>query len=224
MTDGTENDHAPWHARWREGRIGFHQADGNPLLKAHLPALGLERGARLFLPLCGKTGDIPWLMDQGYAVAGAELSEIAVEALFAEMALTPEITRTGDLKRYSAPGIDIFAGDMFAMTPAMLGHVTAVYDRASLVALPRDVRARYAPFLVALSGGAPHLLIAFDYDASTVNGPPFPVPEAEIRAIYPEGTQVTALADTDARGGIKGVTPAREQVWHLVPQANGSSG
>ncbi len=189
-----------------------------------MPALGLAPGARIFLPLCGKTGDIPWLLSQGHAVAGAELSEIAVKALFDDLGITPIVQKTGDLNRYSADGIDIFAGDMFAMTPAMLGSVGAVYDRASLVALPADVRARYAPFLVRLTGGAPHLLIAFDYDASTVSGPPFPVPEAEIRGIYPPGTGITQLADTPATGGIKGVQPAREQVWLLAPQANGSAG
>ena len=37
----------------------------------------------------------------------------------------------------SAPGIDIFVGDIFKLTRGILGPVDAVYDRAALVALPR---------------------------------------------------------------------------------------
>ncbi|KNG94102.1 thiopurine S-methyltransferase [Pseudaestuariivita atlantica] len=212
------NDPTQWHDRWRDGRIGFHQPEGNPLLRRHLPALGLPRGARLFLPLCGKTGDIGWLMSQGFAVAGSELSRIAVDALFDDLGMEPEVADHGPLTRMSGPGVDIWVGDMFDLTPALLGPVDAVYDRAALVALPDDIRAVYAPHLAAITANAPHLLITFDYDASTVSGPPFPVWQDEISALYVETHDVALLEDAEAKGGIKGVTPAREQVWHLIPR------
>ncbi|MGZ8252407.1 MAG: thiopurine S-methyltransferase, partial [Methylophilaceae bacterium] len=66
-----------WHNKWQRGEIAFHQSDANPLLVAHFEALNLPKGSRVFLPLCGKTLDIAWLLAGGYRVVGAELSEIA---------------------------------------------------------------------------------------------------------------------------------------------------
>jgi hypothetical protein len=48
----------------------------------------------VFLPLCGKTLDIQWLLSRGYGVAGSELSKIAVEQLFSELGVEPNITVT----------------------------------------------------------------------------------------------------------------------------------
>ena len=67
-----------WHERWQANQIGFHKDDVNERLVEHLGALALPKGARVFVPLCGKTLDIGWLLGEGYAVTGAELSEIAV--------------------------------------------------------------------------------------------------------------------------------------------------
>src|SRR5436305_11277097 len=105
-----------WHGKWQRNEIGFHNAEAHPLLVAHFAALGLPKGSRVFLPLCGKTRDIHWLLANGYRVAGAELSRIAVEQLFAELGIAPQVEETGGLRRYSGQGIDIFAGDIFALS------------------------------------------------------------------------------------------------------------
>lgn len=131
-----------WHDKWDNNQIGFHQADGNPLLVKHFPALALQTGARVFVPLCGKTRDIAWLLAQGCRVVGAELSERAVQQLFAEMDVVPDVTEVGRLTRYTAEGIDVFVGDIFDLDKAVLGPIDAVFDRAALVALPQDMRVR----------------------------------------------------------------------------------
>jgi hypothetical protein len=51
----------------------------SPLLVPHFKALSLPEGGRVFLPLCGKTLDIHWLLTGGYRVSGAELRKIAIE-------------------------------------------------------------------------------------------------------------------------------------------------
>ena len=71
-----------WHERWASNRIAFHEGEANRLLVAYFDKLALSPNARVFVPLCGKTRDIAWLRDQGIRVAGAELSELAVAALF----------------------------------------------------------------------------------------------------------------------------------------------
>ncbi len=78
-----------WHKKWVEGDIGFHEQQGNPSLREHFGKLQMAAGARVFLPLCGKTRDIAWLLDEGYRVTGAELSELAIKALFEELGLVP---------------------------------------------------------------------------------------------------------------------------------------
>src|SRR5690606_2213611 len=92
-----------WHQKWQKGDIGFHEGRPNQFLATHFDALRLPPGARVFLPLCGKTRDIAWLLAQGCKVVGAELSEQAIGELFAELELQPVIARQGAFIHYSVP-------------------------------------------------------------------------------------------------------------------------
>jgi thiopurine S-methyltransferase len=204
-----------WHRKWALNEIGFHESTPNPLLVTHFAALSLAQGSRLFLPLCGKTRDIHWLLARGYRVSGVELSTLAVEQLFAELGLVPEIAAVGAMTRHSAPNIDIFAGDIFALTRGNLGPVDAVYDRAALIALPEPSRKRYAAHLMEMTGGAPQLLVTLDYDQGQIAGPPFSVDRAEIRRHYADDYEIAQLAGADVPGGLKGKVPASENVWLL---------
>lgn len=204
-----------WHAKWEKSEIGFHQDDFNPLLLDYLGALSLAPGSRVFVPLCGKTRDILWLLQSGYRVVGAELSRLAVEQLFAEMELVPAVTEAGPLTRFYAEDIDIYVGDIFELGAALLGQVDAVYDRAALVALPAAMRQRYADHLLAITGRARQLLIAYDYDQSLQNGPPFAVGADEVHSLYGQYFQPTLLASVEIVGGLRGKCPATEHVWLL---------
>jgi len=204
-----------WHQRWRENRIGFHQAAPNAMLQRHLGDLDLPASPRIFLPLCGKTRDIGWLMSQGCRVAGAELSRLAVDQLFADLGLDPEITEEGALTRVSAANIDIFVGDIFALTADQLGPVDASYDRAALVALPADLRARYAAHMARITAGAPQFLICFEYDQALMSGPPFSVDADEVARVYGAHYALTDHDAADVAGGLKGICPAIERVWLL---------
>jgi thiopurine S-methyltransferase len=195
-------------------QIGFHEGETNVMLRTHFRALGLNPGARILVPLCGKTRDIAWLLTQGHPVIGAELSRLAVEQLFAELGAEPTITDEGDLVRFSAEGVDILVGDVFDLTAESIGPVDAVYDRAALVALPQDMRTRYARHIHKIAKAAPQLLICFEYDQTLKVGPPFSVDAAEVERLY-EGLYAIALLDTgDLRGGVRG-TQALERVWAL---------
>src|SRR5215831_11061782 len=162
-----------WRQKWEQNEIAFHQSEVNPHLAAHFYKLSVAKGGRVFLPLCGKTLDIGWLLSQGYRVAGAELSRIAIEQLFMELGMQPEISGVGDVEQWSAYKIDIFVGDIFALSRQILGPVDAIYDRAALVALPENMRKRYAAHLTELTQKAPQLLISYEYDQRVMAGPPF---------------------------------------------------
>ena len=204
-----------WHKKWEKNEIGFHQSETNPILKTHFDALSLNKGSRIFVPLCGKTLDISWLLSKGYRIAGAELNQMAIEQLFAGLELTPNISNIANLKHYSAKNIDIFVGDLFDVSKTTLGPVDAVYDRAALVALPEELRKRYAAHLTQITDTAPQLLVSYRYDQSLMDGPPFSVSDEEVDRHYGDRYEITRLASIDLPGGIKGKCAATENVWHL---------
>jgi thiopurine S-methyltransferase len=204
-----------WHQKWEENDLGFHQSAANRMLVAHLADLSLTAGDRIFLPLCGKTLDIAWLMSQGYRIAGAELSEVAIGQLFEQLDIAPEISELGKLKRYSADNIDIFVGDFFDVTKAMLGPVAAIYDRAALVALPEDMRRSYRKHLLDITNEAPQLLLTFDYDQKLMEGPPFSINVEDVHQYYQDRYDVSLLGSKDIPGGLKGFCPAMENAWLL---------
>jgi thiopurine S-methyltransferase len=204
-----------WHQRWEKNNIAFHESEANPLLVKYFKELSLVKGSRVFLPLCGKTLDIPWLLSDGYRVAGAELSKIAIEQLFTELGIEPKISRIGAVDRYGATNIDIFVGDIFDLSSKMLGRVDAIYDRAALVALPEVMRNRYAAHLTEITDKAPQLLICYEYDQSLMEGPPFSISDEEVNQHYIDNYDLTLMASTNVPGGLKGKCMAKENVWLL---------
>jgi thiopurine S-methyltransferase len=204
-----------WHQRWEKGEIGFHERQVNPALVDHIGTLGLDMGARLFLPLCGKTRDIAWLLEQGFRIAGVDLSPLAISELFQELDLAPKITPTGKLTRYSATNIDIWVGDIFDLSSKMLGPVDAIYDRAALVALPEGMRNRYTAHLIKITDRAPQLLICYEYDQSLMEGPPFSISDKEVDQHYRDNYDLTLMVSTNIHDGLKGKCAAKENVWIL---------
>ncbi len=208
-----------WHKKWETNEIGFHENEYNPALTRHFSGLSLPRGSRVFVPLCGKTRDIHWLLDQGFKVVGAELSELAVKQLFEELHKQPAVEDTATGKIYTAPGLQIFTGDIFQLTPNSIGRIDGIYDRAALVALPDAMRKNYAELLRTLTDTAPQLVITFTYDQSHMNGPPFSVPASEIEALYAPFYQLHQVQDSEVKGGLKGKCEARINVWQLSKRA-----
>ena len=204
-----------WHERWRSNEIGFHEREGNALLVGHFASAFGGQGSRVFLPLCGKTRDIGWLLSQGYRVVGAELSQMAVDQLFAELGLQPEIVELGSLQRYGAGGVEIFVGDIFALNASMLGPVDVVYDRGALVALPEATRQSYAAHLVRITAAAPQFLVTFEYDQAQMAGPPFSMSGEDIRRCYGDPYELKRLASAEVAGGLKGRCAAAEHAWLL---------
>ncbi|EKN45444.1 MULTISPECIES: thiopurine S-methyltransferase [Pseudomonas syringae group] len=188
-----------WRQRWTAGQIGFHQADVNQDLRKLWPELELEKGARVLVPLCGKSHDMSWLVEQGFQVVGVELSQTAVEGYFAEHRLEPQVTQRGGFTLYSAPGIDIWCGDFFALTAEDIGVCAAFYDRAAMIALPSDMRERYVRQLEQLMPPVCRgLLITLDYDQAELDGPPFSVSHEWLQAHVSAHWNVTRVSERDA--------------------------
>lgn len=183
-----------WHQRWSENRIGFHQPAPTPLLLKHWSALAVPHGARVFVPLAGKSLDMAWLASQGHRVLGVELSQLAVEQFFAEHGLQPETETTRYGTHYRAGNVELVCGDAFGLDGDILADCAAVFDRAALIALPPDLRRRYAGELYArLPAGCRGLLITLEYPQHEKEGPPFSVEENEVHALFGRDWRVERL-------------------------------
>jgi thiopurine S-methyltransferase len=204
-----------WHQKWEKGDIGFHQSEANAFLIEHFDQLNLAKGSRVFLPLCGKSRDIAWLLTRGYRVAAAELSELAISELFSDLGVEPTISNLGKLARYCAKDIDLFVGDIFDVSAEVLGQVDAVYDRAALVAMPATMRNQYTSHLMEITSVAPQLLICYEYDQQLMDGPPFSVSKAEVTHYYGAAYQLKHAESKHVAGGFKGKVASIETVWLL---------
>lgn len=183
-----------WLERWKQKDIKFHQDKINPYLYQYWKKLDLGRGDLVFVPLCGKSQDMLWLQRQGYKVLGVEISDIAVEAFFNENNLIPEHTWYKKFNRYDTDNIIIFKGDFFNLDREDLVKVSAVYDRASLVALPHSIRGKYVSHLLKiLSPGTQILLVTFEYSQFEMQGPPFSVPVREIEELFSKYSSICLL-------------------------------
>ena len=212
---GSDMDASFWHNRWQTNQTGWHEPAVNPLLTTHFPSLNVHPGGRVFVPLCGKSLDLGWLLSCGYAIAGAELSELAVTQLFAELGIDAHISEVGKHRLFHGEKIDIFVGNIFELSRELLGPVDAVYDRAALVALPKATRIQYSTHLKTITASAPQLVIGYEYDQTVVAGPPFSVTPEELHRHYGDGYTLTLLARVEVPGGLKGKCPATEHIWRL---------
>ena len=229
-----------WHNRWQEKRTGFHQAEVNPLLIKHFSALRLPIGSRVLVPLCGKSVDMMWLVNEGYNVVGVELVETAVQDFFTEQNIQPIVSQhrenpaitcyQGQLRvGEKQQTITLWVADIFALTSTDIGVIDAVYDRAALIALPADMRTKYSEQIRQLSGNvdkiasidscddkaAPQLLITLHYDQSKKDGPPFSINNEQLKQYYGNHYQLCELASESSSIGSAPDLNVTEHVWLL---------
>jgi len=221
-------EHSFWHNKWDKNQVGFHLDYVHPLLKRNLESFQvdnlLKKDDKVFVPLCGKTLDIGYLLAQGYQVVANELSEIAVQAVFNQLDLKAEVSDWSAGKLYQAENLFIFVGDFFALSKQDLNGqgkgISLVYDRAALIALPEKMRLEYAQHLAKITQHAAQLLITLDYDQTIAGGPPFAVPTAEVEALYGGAYPIQLLEDADIieeepRFKAKGLTSFYQRAYKL---------
>lgn len=211
-----------WIERWETNQIGFHQDDFSPHLKEHWATLLANNCSQVFVPMAGKTKDMLWLANEGHTVLGVELSDIAVNAFFTENSLTPNVEKVGQHVRHTADKIEFLCGDFFHLTADDTKEVKAVFDRASMVAMPVDLREKYAAHMAnLLKPGVEMLLVSMEYPENEMSGPPFSVSEANINSLFSENFDVKLLATIDSlannsRLADRGITSMEEKIYQLT--------
>lgn len=212
-----------WLERWQRNEIGFHQQAFNAYLQEYWKHLRIPPEGPVFVPLCGKSRDMLWLRAQGHPIVGVEISALALRDFFTEHSLTARLSHRPPFDIWQADGIELLCGDFFDLASSDLTSVAAVYDRASLIALPPPLRERYAARLdEILPTQVEMLLVTMEYPQGQMQGPPFSVSEEEVRALYARHYQVESLYTKDIlvenpRFRERGLTYLLEKVYCLRP-------
>ena len=181
-----------WFDCWQNNNnLGFNQEKPNSTLIMSFSKFFLPKKSRAFVPLCGKSIDMIWLLNQDIEVIGLELSPLAIQAFFEENNLTYTKKVLGPFKIWEADekAISIIEGDIFLLEPIYIEKLKSlnkwpfdfVYDRASIIALPPKTREKYYELYKRLmNDGSKALILTIEYESNHFEGPPFSVPEKEI--------------------------------------------
>jgi thiopurine S-methyltransferase len=211
-----------WHERWRAGQIGFHQSAVDRYLSRYWPELGLASDCRVFVPLCGKSLDLLWLLERGHGVAGVELSAVALESFCMEHGIPAKRRMIDGFDVYESVNLQLYRGDFFALTPELLGPVAAVYDRAALISWRPELRAAYVDHATAMtSPGTKTLLVTLEYAQAQMKGPPFSVVADDVECLYARNHAIQELSRQDvlareSRFRARGVTALYEVCYWLT--------
>ena len=68
--------HDFWHDKWQTIILVFIRPT-HALLTQYFRSLDFKASCSYFVPFCGKSLDISWLINQGYQIVGIDLSPIA---------------------------------------------------------------------------------------------------------------------------------------------------
>ena len=214
-----------WLDRWHKNQIGFHEGEVNAYLKQYINHFNLNPGDRIFMPLCGKAHDIAWLAKQGFEVVGIELSNIAIEAFFAEFKMQYQQFASDRFVLRKSGNIMILEGDFFDLEAEDLEGCKLVFDRAALIAIDEKNRHRYSQHMRNIIPSTDDmLLITLSYDQSVMSGPPFSVSEDEVFQHYADDYEITLLerhevVDESPRWRQKGLSSLIESVYQLKRSA-----
>lgn len=212
-------DRTHWHDRWDEGRVGFHRAEVNAHLRRFIdarPARGssvpTEESPRALVPLCGKSLDLWFLRDEGFAVTGVELVPRAVQDLFADAGHSITWAEGGAVAR--GGGIEVRLGD-FLQVPVGASQFDLIWDRAALVAISPSSRTAYRDRLLELlAPGGVLVLVSVEYPEGALGGPPHRLPDREVQALFAPHGLLRCLDETTATVG-SARTPAVERLYRF---------
>ena len=219
-----------WLERWDNNQLGFHQQQVNPYLAYFYgekgPAVEQRQKLKVFVPLCGKSKDMLWLSQNAYKVFGVECSDRAVKDFFEDNALNYKRAEKDQHAFYQSSDlesvIELYQGDFFELQSSDLEDISDIFDRASLIALPVEMRQQYAEKMAALQkSGTRTLLVTLTFDPEEMNGPPFSVTEEEVHDLYSNSFSVQKLLTKEVlnlEAGLKkrGLTALTESVYKLV--------
>jgi len=173
-----------WHKVWERNSIGFHQSELHPFLEEVLKPLLSTDDKSVFVPLCGKSLDMVWLAER-MEVVGSELSEIACRDFFSEKKLQPSITVEDNFCLYQYDNITLYQGDFFALKAKQFNTFDWIYDRAALIALPKEMQQLYVSHLTSfIEENTKLILVSLEFPEEEMSGPPFPILGTDLENLF----------------------------------------
>lgn len=155
---------------------------------------------RVFVPLCGKTVDMPFLCQIADEVVGVEGIRLALEQFMEEQPdLKVQCTgTTNGFERFEGDKITLLRGDYFDLDDTKTGgKFGAIYDRASIVAIKPELREDYVQVLRKLiCPGGKILLVVLERqgdEEAMKKGPPFSFPDSTTRELFEEKEWVESM-------------------------------
>ncbi|XP_035172892.1 thiopurine S-methyltransferase isoform X3 [Oxyura jamaicensis] len=164
-----------WLHKWETGTAAFHKEHGHPLLGKYLDVLLSGRsGLRILFPLCGKAVDMKRLADLGHSIVGVDISEQALKEFFADQSLS--------YCEEPVPGI-AGAKKLQSTSGNICLYCCSIYDLSS-----------YASLMISLmEKNSSYLLVTVLYDPNKHKGPPFYVPESEVKSLFGNHCEIKLL-------------------------------
>jgi thiopurine S-methyltransferase len=189
-----------WLDRWKKGTTGWHRSDINPQLIENINQLAEARTQKIFVPLCGASLDMKYLIDQGFHVVGVELSSLAIDRFFNENKIKHKVSKVEDFDFYQGKNIDIYCGDFFKFKKNYLYDASCVYDRAALIALNPDLQKKYVVHLKEiLPNSSKILLLTMFYPQNEMEGPPFSVGDDNVEELFSEFKEIKKISSVNEK-------------------------
>jgi thiopurine S-methyltransferase len=156
-----------WENRYKNNKIEWHINEINPMLLKHLRTLiptsaeepkTVSNSKKIFLPLCGKTKDIPFLLSLGLEVFGVESVASAIVELGEENGLDIKFDPINSIYHTADGRLQIYCGDFFTCPIEKFGPFDCVWDRGSFIAIDYPLRELYVDVMKrALNHGTGNL-------------------------------------------------------------------
>lgn len=243
VPESEKNDINYWAKRWVESRTGWHMDAINPILIKYLEVLtgSSEKSSsfieanskkKIFVPLCGKTKDLGYLLSLGYQVFSIEGVLQAIQELDKENNFQLSFDENESIYGTSDGKLKIFFGDLFKCPIEKWGPFDFIWDRGSLIAMDYSARGEYIKFMqksVQDSNGKfvpfRYLLEVVDYDRTKFPGPPRPVEENEVIELYSSWSNYKLLEriplpENHSLRKVPDMNSDIGQSWYLVSTKN----
>jgi len=189
-----------WLDRWKKGTTGWHRSDVNPQLIENINQLSEARTQKIFVPLCGASLDMKYLIDQGFNVVGVELSPLAIDRFFNENQIEYKVSKVEEFDLYQGKNIEIYCGDFFRLKKDYFYDVSCVYDRAALIALNPDLQKKYVRHLKdILPNSSKILLLTMFYPQNEMEAPPFSVDDVGVEDLFSDSKEIKKISSANEK-------------------------
>ena len=196
-----------------------------PGLTEFWPKLSLKQNSTVLVPLCGKSLDMLWLAEQGFHVVGIEASSKALEQFMEKSGQQFSRTHSHGYTVFKSPKIELWQGNFMNFPEHALHSIDAIYDKAAIVALPPEMRNRYASKLLNLGNRSMEIFLqSFEYEQTEMHGPPFSVDENEIHTHFSHRFDITIMNERSMLEDVKKFQQRGlssyfvEKIYRLSPQ------